>query len=60
MKRKGINIKGIAKLEKNELAESKGAGCQITWPDGQVMICTEEFHASAFRDSVVISQSFYL
>ncbi len=57
--KKSINIKGIAKLEKNELAESKGAGCAVRWPDGQIMICTSQFHF-AFREDVVVSDIFFL
>ncbi len=39
MKKKLIAVKGVAKLEKKELANTKGAACRATWSDGQSITC---------------------
>lgn len=62
-KRKKINVKGIAKLDKKEMIDSKGAGCYVLFPDGQFFYCVSEFHNTQALDEeepdVVVSHVFY-
>jgi hypothetical protein len=59
-KRKKISVKGIAKLDKNEMNGSKGAGCGVLFSDGQILYCTVLFKQLELeaRD-VVVSHVFY-
>ncbi len=61
-KKKSINIKGIAQLDKNKQAKTKGAGCGVIFGDGQILYCTHQFHNTqelVQRDDVVVSHVFY-
>lgn len=61
-KRKKINVKGIAKLDKREMADTKGAWCAVIFPDGQILYCSLEFHNTQdelAESDVVVSHVFY-
>ncbi len=60
MKKKMIAVKGVAKLEKKELANTKGAGCGVIFGDGQIIYCSTSFHMQIAVENVAeISHHFY-